>query len=256
MILSGAPFIVKSGEHDVDFVAATVIPLIFLTALLAPDIPDDPKLKQLKQLQYVMRGLTIIAGFATMIVAFLQLAGDQTTAGTISVLVLLLITSIFTILAMASSIVASITKFAIHTFLIIVLMIGYLFACLGSFSGDIILISQGDGRTILGSFLLPLAIITLLIAAGDARQRFGKKPTQLKEQLIGYLIVSLITLIGGILLIISQGDGKAILGYVLLPAGVILLLFGASAAIQQIRRKPTEPNEQPESQAGEDSSDT
>src|SRR5215469_9988044 len=104
MVLSGAPFIVPQHEHDVDLAIATIIPLIFLTTLL-PDISGDPKGKRF---QYIMRGLTIVVGFAALVTAFLQLAGKETTEGTISLMALLLITSIFAICAMAWPIVVGI----------------------------------------------------------------------------------------------------------------------------------------------------
>jgi hypothetical protein len=108
MVLSGAPFLVPQHEHDVDLAIATIIPLIFLTALL-PELSDDPRGKQF---QYVMRALMIVAGFAALVTAFLQLAGQETTVGTISAMVLLLITSIFAICVMAWPIVVGMGKFS------------------------------------------------------------------------------------------------------------------------------------------------
>jgi hypothetical protein len=104
MMLSVAPFIVPQHEHDVDLAAATVIPLIFLTTLL-PNAPDDPKGKRF---QYATRGLTVVAGFAALVTAFLQLAGEETIAGTTAIMVLLLVTSFFAICAMAGPIVTGI----------------------------------------------------------------------------------------------------------------------------------------------------
>jgi hypothetical protein len=106
MVLSGAPFIIPSHESAVDVAGAAIIPLIFLTALL-PDTPDDPKGRRF---QSAMRGLTIVVGFTALVIAFLQLAGEETLAGTKTLMFLLLVTSISAICAMAWPIVKGIGK--------------------------------------------------------------------------------------------------------------------------------------------------
>ncbi|MGA2830921.1 MAG: hypothetical protein ABSF03_32955 [Streptosporangiaceae bacterium] len=108
MILASAPLIVPGHEHDVDLAIATVVPLIFLTVLL-PEISEGA---QAKQFQFAMRGLAITAGFSALVVAFLQLAGKQTTVGTISGMILLLATGIFALISMAWPIIKGVGRFA------------------------------------------------------------------------------------------------------------------------------------------------
>ena len=97
MNLTSAPFIVPGHEHDVALATTAVVPLIILTVLL-PEIPDDLRGRQF---QYMMRGFTIVFGFSAGVTAFLQLAGESTRAGTITVLILLGLTALFAIFAMA-----------------------------------------------------------------------------------------------------------------------------------------------------------
>ncbi len=171
MVLSGAPFIVPQNEHDVDLAVATVIPLIFLTTLL-PDISDDRK-----RFQYVMRGLTIVAGFSALVTAFLQLAGEGTTAGTISVLSPVLIASVCAIFAMAWPIVVGMGKFAIRMYGISWLLTIVLTPLLL----PVLLIIYGRGaKRISGYVLLALVAVYLSYAA---RRRFISKRAQRGKQL-------------------------------------------------------------------------
>ena len=97
MNLAGAPFIIADHNHEVDLAIATIVPLIFLTALL-PEAPDKEKDKQW---QYAAQALTIVFGVPALAVAFLQLAGKQTNRGTELGLILLGATALFAICAMA-----------------------------------------------------------------------------------------------------------------------------------------------------------
>jgi len=108
MNLAGAPFIVAEHEHEVDLAIATVIPLIFLTALLA-EAPNDDKNKRL---QTFAQGFTIVFGATALVVAFLQLAGEQTKTGTALGLALLGATVLSAICAMAWRIVLQIGQMA------------------------------------------------------------------------------------------------------------------------------------------------
>jgi hypothetical protein len=109
MIISGAPFIVPQHEHDVDLAIATVVPLIFLTTL-QPDVSGE---MQVKQLQYAMRAFAIITGFAALIMAFLQLAGEETVAGTVSGMILLLASALCAVCGMAWPIVVGLGRFSV-----------------------------------------------------------------------------------------------------------------------------------------------
>jgi O-antigen/teichoic acid export membrane protein len=127
MIISAAPFLVPQHEHDVDWAIATVVPLIFLTALLPeiPDAPDTPdgKGKSGREFQYTMRGFTILAGFAALVITFLQLAGEETTRGTISGMILLVVTIIFAICSMAWPIVIGMGQVGLTTVTVLLLAI-------------------------------------------------------------------------------------------------------------------------------------
>ena len=154
-------------QHEVDLAIATIVPLIFLTALL-PEAPDDPKNKGQ---QYFAQGFTIVFGTAALVVAFLQLAGEQTKNGTALGLILLGATVLSAICAMAWRIMLQIGLIA-YDILVVALGIGFLLGVLeGVFhvSSDILWILL----PIVAVIAIPFRIASRLDQA--RRNRAGQK---------------------------------------------------------------------------------